>query len=433
MQFGGSLALRVLLVMGLASRVNAVIFLETGDPQHNSSTPGDNSGWQYEGKFMSFLGVPIAPHFFITAAHLGGSVGTVFDFHGDGYTTIAIHDVPSTDLRIWEVDHAKPFPTYAPLSSGAADIGGTATVLGRGTQRGVEVIVSGESKGWKWGAADDVQRWGRNTVVDRIVDVTLGEFLYCDFDQLGVEDVCHLSTGDSGGGMFVLENGLWRLAGINYGVDGPFRTGPADPGFRAALYDAGGLEYFNGAGWTGISEQAEDVPSSFYCSRISASLPWILGITGQGGSLSAESYRAWQSLYFSPAQIATPTTTGALADFDGDGIANLLEFALNLDPTFNEHAIMLSDTGLRGLPVVRLENISGADHMTIEFVRRTGGSGSGLIYNPRFSSDLEDWQAVGTESVVAINPRWERVKIVDSLTTHDTAKRFARVKVTLVE
>jgi hypothetical protein len=106
-----------------------------------------------------------------------------------------------------------------------------------------------------------------------------------------------------------------------------------------------------------------------------------------------------------------------------------MEYALNLDPLTNEQVSMTPGSGLRGLPSIRLENISGNDRLTIEFVRRTAGSGSGLTYTPQFSSDLEDWQAVGTESVTAINSRWDRVKIVDSLTTNDTSRRFARLKV----
>ena len=168
MNFGKSTVLRTLLFVGMACRSDAVIFLDTPDPSHNTTTPGDNSGWQYEGKFMSFLGVPIAPHFFITAKHFGGSVGTVFDFHGDKYVTIGFQDSPTTDLRIWEVNHSKPFPTYAPLSGGLMDVGATATVLGRGTQRGVEVFVGLESKGWKWGPGDDVKRWGRNIVAGAV-------------------------------------------------------------------------------------------------------------------------------------------------------------------------------------------------------------------------------------------------------------------------
>lgn len=434
----GITALWVWFVLGWANRSDGVIFLETADPQYHTSTPGDNSGWQYEGKFSYFLGVPIAPYFFITAKHFGGTVGSVFDFHGDSYTTIGFHDSPATtDLRIWEVHHAKPFPTYAPLSSGVVDIGAIATVLGRGTERGEEVVVSGEAKGWKWGPSSDVERWGRNTVAATVIDPKYGELLVCDFDNPGISGECHLSTGDSGGGMFVLENGLWRLAGIHLSVDGPFRIGPTGTDIYAALYDAGGLEYLQDEGppkvWTSIEEQAQNIPSRFYSTRIVALLTWITGIAPAAGALALESYSAWQRLYFTPAQIATPTMTAALADFDKDGSNNLLEFALNLDPTFNEQVVMTPNTGTRGLPLVRLESAAGTDRLTMEFVRRTSGSGSGLSYIPEFSTDLVTWQAVGTETVSAINPRWERVETVDSLMIHETSRRYARVRVVLAE
>lgn len=419
------------LALGWANPSIAIIFLATGDPQHNASTPGDNSGWQYEGKFMGFLGVPIAPYFLITAKHIGGDPGAVFDFHGDSYTTIAAHDNPASDLRIWEVDHAKPFPTYAPLSSGVADIGATATVFGRGTQRGAEVVVGGEAKGWLWGAGDGVQRWGRNTVVDTYSDPSLGELLYCHFDNPGLTEECHLSVGDSGGGMFVLEAGLWCLAGIHCTVDGPFRFDATGSPFNAALYDMGGL--IKDPGLLPVPDQPYNIPSSFYSSRIAALLGWITRIAPAAGSLAAESYGAWQRLYFTPAQIATPASSGPAADFDGDGISNLLEFALNLDPTFSESVTMEPNSGLSGLPTAAVETLGGAQRLTLEFVRRTSASGSGLTYTPQFSSDLSDWQNVGSETVTPINPRWERVKAADSLTLPDAPKRFARLSVTLAE
>jgi hypothetical protein len=423
----------VLLALGWASRSEAVIFLTTADPQYHTATPGDNSGWQYEGKFGGFLGVPIAPCFFITAKHIGGIVGDTFDFHGDSYTTTAVYDSPSTtDLRIWQVAGSKPFPTYAPLSSGVADVGATATVFGRGTRRGDEIVVSGESKGWHWGPGDAVQRWGRNTVVGIASDPDYGELLACDFDKPGVAGECHLSAGDSGGGMFVLENGLWRLAGINLAVDGPFRTGGSGDGFDAALYDMGGLE-IKDPEWMLIDDQEQDLPSSFYGSRIAASLAWIAAIAPEVGGLAPESYSAWQRLYFTPAQIATPASSGPAADFDGDGICNLLENALNLDPTCNERATLEPDTGVRGLPAVRVESAAGSDRLTIEFVRRTSASGAGLTYTAEFSSDLETWHAVGSTTLTPINPRWERVKITDSLTTGGVPLRFVRLRVVLAE
>lgn len=422
------------LVLLAGQTCRGVVCLDTDDPQSRIRTPGDNSGWQYEGKFNDFLGVPIAPHFFITATHIGGNIGHVLDFHGDPYTTIAKHDIPSTDLTIWEVDHAKPFPTYAPLSSGVADVGSVVTLVGRGTQRGTAVVVGGEPKGWQWGLTDNVQRWGRNTVEAVVTAPGFGELLYCDFNSPGLPDECHLTTGDSGGGMFVLEAGLWRLAGINFSVDGPFREPPSGASFNATLHDAGGLEYSNGAGWTLVPEGEGDVASSFYCSRVSGSMAFISSLAPAVNSLAAENYTTWQKLYFSPADIALPTETGPLADFDKDGICNLLEFSLNLDPSFSEQAAMTSSTGLRGLPLVRVETVGGSDRVTVEFVRRTTGSGAGLACVAQFSSIMDnDWQTMGTETVTALNSRWERVKVVDSVNTGDATKRFARLMVTLAE
>lgn len=407
--------------------LRAVMFLETGDPAHHTTTPGDNSGWQYEGKFMTFLGVPIAPHFFITAKHFGGTVGTTFDFRGEIYTTIAKHDSASTDLTIWEVDHSKPFPNYAPLSSGTADVGATATIMGRGTRRGAEYSLSGVPRGWLWGPSDDVQRWGRN-IVDVVIDggPTYGELLYMNFDNPGIEHECHLSVGDSGGGVFVLEDGLWRLAGINFSVDGPFREVVGGPSFMAALYDARGL-YLDGQ-TEPVPDPGGNNPSGFYASRISASLPWITGLAPAASSLAPENFEAWRVLYFTPAQIAAGDA-GPLADPDADGITNLVEFAQNLDPTYSERHVLPASSGIRGLPVVGKETTGGQEYLTIEFIRRTAGSGSGLTCLARFSQDLNVWAAGSPEQVTAINPRWERVKVRDTVPVTLSDRRFARVHV----
>jgi hypothetical protein len=418
------------------SRVGAIIFFQTADPTHNTTTPGDNSGWQYEGKFNDYLGVPIAPHFFITAKHiLGNNVGHIFYFHGDAYTTIAKHDSPTTDLQIWEVDHAKPFPSYAPLSSGVNDVGSLATIVGRGTQRGVAVVQNSELKGWKWGTIDAVQRWGRNVVTGAFDETPYGPLLYLDFDQNGVTNECHMSVGDSGGGVFVLENGLWRLAGLNYLVDGPFRkdVSEGNDGYLATLFDYGGMEYKTDMGWVLEPEAANDKPSAFYASRISASLEWITDKATGSNTIAMENFAAWQKLYFTPAQIAAPLQSGPLADFDQDGINNLLEYAFHLDPIFNEQKIVDAATGFRGLPLIRKEVILGEERLTIEFLRRKNSNGAALTYMHEFSSNLDAWETVGTTVVTSINERWERVKVTDSVTRAESPRRFGRVRVTMIE
>lgn len=411
-----------------ASTSQAIILLESQDPSFHTTTPGDNSGWQYEGKFLTFLGVPIAPHFFITAKHIGGTVGATFDFHGDLYTTIAKHPHPTNDLCIWEVDHAKPFPVHAPLSSGISDLGAIATVFGRGTQAGVEVSISSVAKGWKWGASDDVKRWGRNIVAGSFNDPTYGDLLYCDFDSPGIAGECHMSVGDSGGGLFVLENGLWCLAGINLAVDGPFRTSPSDPSFYAAIYDLGGLEY-NAPPWTLIPDQTQNIPSSFYCSRISSSLAWITATAPGSNTIPQENYEAWLKLYFSPAQIANAAISGKSADHDADGIRNLLEFALHLDPTFAETITLTPGTGIRGLPHGSMVDDNGTPRLALEFVRRSATSGAGVSYVVEFSQDLITWNSGGSSSSQSINSRWERVTVMDPTPSSSAPMRYARLKV----
>ena len=62
----------------------AVIPLDTADPAANTTTPGDNAGWQYQGQWGGFLGTPIAKNYFISAAHIG-QADTVFVFHGETF------------------------------------------------------------------------------------------------------------------------------------------------------------------------------------------------------------------------------------------------------------------------------------------------------------------------------------------------------------
>src|SRR5438067_6891303 len=94
--------LRIIAVACSFARIGqAIILLDTGNPQKNTSTPGDNSGWQYEGRFGGYLGTPIAPMYFITAKHIGPQNG-VFDFHGEIFTTTASYPDPASDLQIWK-------------------------------------------------------------------------------------------------------------------------------------------------------------------------------------------------------------------------------------------------------------------------------------------------------------------------------------------
>jgi hypothetical protein len=270
-----------LFVMG-ASRVNAVIFGSTGDTNYNTTAPSGaltNSGWQYEGTWGNYLGTPIAPQFFIVANHVGGTTNDIFLFNGLAYHPVAAFKTFDSDLTIWQV--RETFPSYAPLYTSSDETNKHLVVFGRGTQRGSPVVVDGQTNGWFWGAPDGVQRWGEHDVSSVTnLGVGVGDMLRMVFDGNGGSNECHLSDGDSSGGVFIQDNGVWKLAGINHGVDGEFSNTVDGAVFTAALTDLRGLFQQAGTGptdWIFINGP-QPVPSAFYSTRISANLDWITSV-----------------------------------------------------------------------------------------------------------------------------------------------------------
>ncbi|NBR84089.1 MAG: hypothetical protein EBT61_01080 [Verrucomicrobia bacterium] len=271
--------LSLILAAGSALPARAVLFYGTGDPSFNTTAPTGgllDSGWQYQGTWGGSLGTAIAPDLFVTAKHLGGSVGDTFTYGGTTYQTTAVYDSPASDLRVWRVNGT--FATYAPLyrDGSASALSQSAVVFGRGTQRGSEVTVSGQLKGWTWGTTDQVQRWGQNTVDGVTVGgASLGNLLRLGLSATGGANEAHLSSGDSGGAVFLQSGGTWKLAGINYSVDGQFSlTGVNGSGFNAAIFDARGLYFGSDGNWQLING-ANPVESSFYATSISDNLSFL--------------------------------------------------------------------------------------------------------------------------------------------------------------
>lgn len=274
---------------------HAVLFYDTGDSSHNTTAPTGifaNSGWQYEGLYGAYLGTAIAPQYFITAQHFG-TQGSTFTqsgiFTGGSDVTYNIDstvnsgtgywDIAGTDLRIFKVQET--FSTYATLYTGSLEVGMTMVTMGRGGPRGDDVLVSGVLHGWEDSSPDGTPRWGSNTV-SGIYSSVLGDLLTASFSASGTSEEATLSNGDSGGGVFVNDGGVWKLAGINYSIDGRFDTNNTTgdgSDFDGALFDRGGLYQGSDAfGWTFIPNLPLDNPSSMYASRISTNSAEIMAI-----------------------------------------------------------------------------------------------------------------------------------------------------------
>ena len=114
-----------------------------------------------------------------------------------------------------------------------------------------------------------------------------------------------------------------------------------------------------------------------------------------------------------------------LADEDSDGIAKLLEYAFNLDPTASDRSTY-DPAVLPGSGLPRMIVGSGPT-LSLQYLRRKGVAG--LSYTAQFGASLDDFAAGGIPVVESIDDTWERVTVPD--TGGGAPNRFGRVMVTL--
>ena len=277
----------LLVFLGWLSAPQAVLFYNTGDPAYNTNAPSGTlagSGWQYEGRWSGFLGTAIGPHHFITAKHVGGAVGNLYYLDGVAYATKASFAHPQADLRIWRVGGS--LPRYAELYARTNEVGRALVIIGRGGQRGNPVTIPSTFgrpiKGWLWGKGDGLQRWGENQV---LAVLQLGDnganVLEMAFSGAGGANHAGMSTGDSGGAIFIQDGATWKLAGINWAVAGPFNKTNAGDGFNATLFDIGGLYEKSGSDWILVPELSVKQPAPYFATRISSYVGWIQQILAQ--------------------------------------------------------------------------------------------------------------------------------------------------------
>ena len=108
--------------------------------------------------------------------------------------------------------------------------------------------------------------------------------------------------------------------------------------------------------------------------------------TAENGAASPTmSYAIWAAGEFEAEELAQPTISGKLADPDGDGFNNLMEYALDGDPTYSDRFEIE--------PSARI--VSGA--LVMDFKRDT--SKSDIQVDVLSSTNLKTWRATQSELI----------------------------------
>ena len=207
-------------------------------------------------------------------------------------------------------------------------------------------------------------------------------------------------------------------------------NGQSEP-FMAYTFDAnydGGVTSaatwaVNGGGSIGNSTGlfgATTVGGPYTITAKVGSLTGSTGVTVTGGT----SFAAWQSQNFTAAELGNSNVSGPNASPAGDGITNLMKFALNLNA---------KTIGTSGLPTVSIVSTGSSSYLTLTFNKMI--SATDITYTVEVSSDLRTWTSgTGSTTVVSTSNNLDgktQTVVIRDLTAESLAmQRFVRLKVT---
>jgi hypothetical protein len=117
--------------------------------------------------------------------------------------------------------------------------------------------------------------------------------------------------------------------------------------------------------------------------------------------------------------------TQALADSDGDGLSNLMEYALGTDPR--------NPADAAGVLVFSITSSGGTQYLTMQFKRRKNATVLGLQYLPEVSADGQTWRSDSTNvvelSATAFDAQFDWVTVRDQTPTTPDSPRFFHLRV----
>ena len=133
-------------------------------------------------------------------------------------------------------------------------------------------------------------------------------------------------------------------------------------------------------------------------------------------------FMAWQSTYFTAAELSDSTISGPYAAPAGDGIPNLAKYALGLAPKAN---------GTNGLPTVGFTAAGSSNFLTLTYSRSLAATD--VTYVVEVSGDLQTWSSGANETATVSTSNnaagtMQTVVQRDLTPTSSAGQRFIRLR-----
>ena len=300
------------------------------------TSPWFGMNWDYVYSTGGGTSVAIDSWHLISASHYSLGVGTTFTAGGDTFE-ITNYEVPPVDtgetvppdMKIIEVQNITnpgiPLPGHYELYDDLFTIGQDTIIVGAGytgTDHGTYYDYDTNSAYVKRWGTNEVERFrlGPNTTGRKVVDSGDPDTdpnwstmtFRMEYTSSAMEHEAGLAEGDSGGGVFVMDGGVWKLGGIALYVTAV--TGGYDDNHMASIPD--------------------------YIDWIRGMLPeFLLGDANRDGVVSAADYSAVQT-YF-----GNVGGEGLFGDANGDGVVSASDYSC-IQANFGNTAPASSEDGV---------------------------------------------------------------------------------------
>lgn len=207
----------------LAASVSLGIVTHPNDPNITDIPQGDVIG-----RWGTASCVVINPNYVLTARHISGDIGTTVTVGQTNYVVAQIAYIGTADLRVTRITTPAGAPanltdTVALNDNGNETSKNSLAMGGFGKGRGATLYNdSNDAYGYLWTGGNTVLRWGSNKIDGNYAasDTRPSAVIYGYFDAPSVRLYEAIpATYDSGGGWFIKDAGIWKVAGILRAVE----------------------------------------------------------------------------------------------------------------------------------------------------------------------------------------------------------------------